>query len=247
VVFLAMTACHSSTGTTPAGATRVLFIGNSLTSVNDLPHMFASVAAAGGFDVTTRAVTVDNANLDDHFFLGEAPAEIRDGDWDYVVMQQGPSGRPDSRIQLVSATRRFATLIEAEGGTPALYMVWPDGSRRTAFDSVSASYTAAADAVSGLLFPAGDAWVRAWEERPSLRFYGGDDFHPSSLGSYLAALTIYAVLCDRSPAALPLRPVGINAILLRGTPDADVRLMHEAAADVTADLPRKGQCAPHAP
>ena len=81
-------------------------------------------------------------------------------------------------------------------------MVWPDASRMTAFDSVSASYTAAAEAVGGLLFPAGDAWVRAWEKDATLPLYSNDNFHPSTLGSYLAALTIYDMVkaVDRAVA-----------------------------------------------
>lgn len=234
--------CRGSTGATNSGGTRVLFVGNSLTSVNDLPQMVAAVAAAGGFDVSTGKVVFNDFSLSDHLFRGDAVAEIRAADWDYIVLQQGPSGRPDSRIQLLDATQQFATVIAAEGARPALYMVWPDASRPPAFDSVSASYTQAAEAVDGLLFPAGDAWVRAWARKPGLRLYAADGLHPSPLGSYLAALAIYAVLCDRSTTILPARPVGINAILLRGTSDADLRLLHEAAAEVTGGLARKGQC-----
>ena len=234
-------ACRSATGTRSDGI-RVLFVGNSLTNVNDLPRMFEGVAAAGGFHVTTAAVVFDNASLSDHLFDGAAIEEIRGGDWDYVVMQQGPSGRPDSRVQLIDATRDFASVIVAEGGRPGLYMVWPDVTRRSAFDSVSASHTAAADAVNGLLFPAGDAWVGAWERKPELALYGGDGFHPSPLGSYLAALTIYAVLCDRSPAALPARPSGLNGALLRSVSNADLRIVQDAALEATAPLTRTGQC-----
>ena len=236
-------ACRSSTGTLDTGGTRVLFVGNSLTAVNDLPRMFDAVAAAGGFHVSTGKVVFNDFSLSDHLLIGDAVAAIRDGDWDYVVLQQGPSGRPESRTQLIEATQQFATVITGEGARPALYMVWPDASRRSAFDSVSTSYSQAADAVEGLLFPAADAWVSAWERKPALRLYADDGFHPSPLGSYLAALAIYAVVCDRSPTMLPVRPGGINAILLRGTSDADVRLLHEAAAEVTSGLARKGQCA----
>ena len=234
-------ACRSSTGASPDGI-RVLFVGNSLTDVNDLPRMFEGVAAAGGFAVTTARVVFNDASLSDHFVDGTATEEIRGGNWDYVVMQQGPSGRPESRVQLVDATRDFATVIVAEGGRPALYMVWPDWTRRSAFDSVSASYTAAADAVAGLLFPAGDAWVAAWERKPGLALYGDDGFHPSPLGSYVAALTIYAVLCDRSPAALPARPSGFNGALLRSVSDADLRIVQEAALEAAAPLTRKWRC-----
>jgi hypothetical protein len=235
--------CHSSTGATAAGGTRVLFIGNSLTDVNDLPQMFAAVAGAGGFTVTTGKVVFNDYSLDDHLLRGDAVVEIRGGDWDYVVLQQGPSGLPSSRTQLIAATQQFAGVIATEDARPALYMVWPDASRRTAFDSVSMSYTQAADAVNGLLFPAGDAWVSAWERKPALRLYDDDGLHPSPMGSYLAALSIYAVMCDRSPAALPVRPTGINAILLHAISDADLRILQDAATEVTTGLSRKGHCA----
>ena len=239
---VALGGCRGSTGPKPPVDLRVLFVGNSLTGANDLPRMFAAVAAAGGFRVATGRVVFDNVSLDDHLIRGDAVDAIREGDWDYVVMQQGPSGRPDSRTQLIAVTRQFATVITTAGARPVLYMVWPDASRPTAFDSVSASYTAAADDVEALLAPAGDAWVAAWERKASLALYGGDGFHPSPLGSYLAALSIYAVLCDRSPAALDTRPIGVNALVLRGVSDADLRIVQEAAAAVTMALPRKGQC-----
>jgi hypothetical protein len=233
--------CRSSTSAGGVG-TRVLFVGNSLTSVNDLPRMLEGVAADGGFRVTTGKVVFNDVSLSDHLIRGDAGVEIAGGHWDYVVLQQGPSGRPDSRVQLIDATRQFATAITGAGARTALYMVWPDASRRSAFDSVSMSYTQAADAVGGLLFPAGDAWTSAWERKPALRLYGDDDFHPSPLGSYLAALAIYAVLCDRSPTDLPVRPGGVNGILLRQTSDADLRVLQAAAAEVTASLARKGEC-----
>jgi hypothetical protein len=87
----------------------------------------------------------------------------------------------------------------------ALYMVWPESYRREAFPDVSASYRLAAQDVGGILLPAGDAWNAAWRRRPSLSLYGGDGFHPSMAGSYLAALTIYAGLTGASPMGLPVR------------------------------------------
>jgi len=243
---VALGGCRGSTGPS-AGGLRVLFVGNSLTSVNDLPRMFAAVAASGGFRVSTGRIVFDDVSLSDHLLRGDAVDAIQEGDWDYVVMQQGPSGRPDSRTQLIEATRQFATVIRAAGATPVLYMVWPDASRPTAFDSVSASYTAAADDVDALLAPAGDAWIAAWERKATLPLYGNDGFHPGSLGSYLAALSLYGVLCDRSPASLDTRPVGVNAVRLRGVSDADLRIAQEAAAEVTSVLARKGLCDPGEP
>jgi hypothetical protein len=70
---------------------------------------------------------------------------------------------------------------------------------------VSASYRTAAEDVGGILLPAGDAWVAAWRQDPGLRLYGSDGFHPTELGSYLAALVIYGGLANASPSRLPSR------------------------------------------
>ena len=53
--------------------------------------------------------------------------------------------------------------------------------------------------------PAGDAWLAAWRRDPDLRLYGPDGFHPTVLGSYLAALVIYGGLANAPPAGLPAR------------------------------------------
>ena len=243
---LAVIGCSEDgpTGTREFPGTSVLFIGNSLTGANSLALMVRAIAAAGGFEISGGQVILNNHSLLDHLERGDAAAAIEDVNWDYVVLQQGPSGVPESRVELIESAQAFDELIEEAGATPALYMVWPDASRMTAFDSVSASYTAAADAIGGLLFPAGDAWVRAWEKDATLPLYGSDNFHPSSLGSYLAALTIYAVLCNQDPLDLPLRPAGISGTVFNAASDQDLVHLQEAASEVTAGLTRKGTCSP---
>jgi hypothetical protein len=96
-------------------------------------------------------------------------------------------------------------VIRKAGGRTALYMVWPESYRPQAFPDVSESYRLAAEDVQGILLPAGDAWVAAWREEPALRLYGPDGFHPTVLGSYLAALAIYGGLTGASPVGLPSR------------------------------------------
>ena len=75
--------------------------------------------------------------------------------WDFVVLQQGPSSLESSRLNLIENAERFAEKIRERGGRPALYMVWPPVGGD--WDAVTRSYTDAAVAVDGLLFPAGEA------------------------------------------------------------------------------------------
>ncbi|HXW08527.1 MAG TPA: hypothetical protein VD833_25075 [Vicinamibacterales bacterium] len=178
---------------------RVLMIGNSLTGANDLPGMVERLASLNGTPVRTRAVAAPGFSLEDHWGSGQARPLIRSGGWSAVVLQQGPSALPESRVVLRRYTQLFAEEIRASGSKPALYMVWPSKTRTADFASVSESYRLAAADVEGLLLPAGDAWREAWTRDPALPLYSKDEFHPSPLGSYLAALVIVETLTSRAP------------------------------------------------
>ena len=56
------------------------------------------------------------------------------------------------------------------------------------------SYRSAAEAAGAQLYPAGEAWHAAWDCNPRLPLYGPDGFHPSALGTYVAALVVYGRL-----------------------------------------------------
>ena len=185
---------------TASGTPGVLFIGNSLTASNDLAARVASIAAAAGRPLRTAAVTLSGASLLDHWQDGRAVQAIRDGHWDVVAMQQGPSTLPESRAELTASTRQFAAEIRAAGGRPALLMVWPLPGQTAA--SVSASYRAAAQASDALLLPAGEAWAAARQGDASLVLTQEDGFHPSVLGTWLAALTVECTLYPEDRAAL---------------------------------------------
>jgi hypothetical protein len=189
----------------PRAPLRVLFIGNSLTSANDLPGMVAGLSRAARDEPPLEVETVafGGFSLADHLAEGSAVRAIERGGWDVVVLQQGPSTRPESRDDLVVSARRFARTIRAHSARPALYGVWPEEARRAAFPAGIASYRAAADAVDGLMFPVALAWEAAWRIDPAFPLYGPDRFHPSPLGTYLATVVIYAGLRGRSPSGLP--------------------------------------------
>lgn len=216
----------------PAAATRILFIGNSLTQSNDLPNLVDGIAEASGVPCNYGVEATGGYGLEDHWVSTRLRSTIANGHWDWVVLQQGPSALPESRENLVFWTQQFDGRIRMGGAKTALYMVWPDATRRSAFDSVSASYRAAATAVSGTILPAGDAWLAAWRRDPSMPLYGADGFHPSIAGSYLAALTIFAGLTGRSPLDVPLRPAALTAVL-GDLSDNQLKNLRQAAAEVT--------------
>lgn len=210
----------------------VLFIGNSLTYWNDLPGMLVRLFERGGAGpVRVEAVTSPGVGLPDHWVDGEAVRRIREGGWDVVVLQQGPSAT-EGRPYLLEYSQLFAEEIAAVGARTALYMVWPAEARFHDFDGVSDSYATAAGLVGGLLFPAGEAWLDAWDRDPRLELYGPDRFHPSLRGTYLAALVMYEQLARKDPRDLPAAiPTATEWVLL---PADEAVTLHEAAVSANA-------------
>jgi hypothetical protein len=227
---LAFASCGSAASDPPPdGDLRVLFIGNSLTEANDLPRMVANIASGAGMaGVFAEAVNFGGASLEDQWNHGDALAAIARGDWDVVVLQQGPSALPESRSLLLDYTHRFADRIRAAGARPALYMVWPPLDRAGDWDAVTGSYSAAARAVEGLLLPAGEAVHEALRRKPTLDLLQADRFHPTATGTYLAALVIYAGLTERSVVGLGRRTAPATL------PASDVAVL-EAAAEWAID------------
>jgi hypothetical protein len=133
----------------------VLFVGNSLTTTNDLPAVVAGLARATGRSLEYRTIAFGGYALEDHWAQGDARAELASRTWDVVVMQQGPSALPESQINLREWASRFADEARAAGTRPALLTVWPESYRRGALRDVIASYRRAAAAARADLFPAG--------------------------------------------------------------------------------------------
>ena len=203
----------------PPRIERILFIGNSLTYVNDLPGTLAAMGAGTGDSMEVRTVAFPNMALIDHLAADGAAVEaIRARRWDLVILQQGPTSRPIDADTLVIATRRLNALIRRRGARTALMMVWPPADRFAAFDSVAASCRRAARAVGAPCIPVGAAWRTALGDRPPAELYGSDGYHPSEAGTYLAALVLYEVVTGRDARTLPARARTARGILALDEP-----------------------------
>ena len=108
----------------PAGGIHVLFVGNSLTYVNDLPDLVAALGASVGDTIRVSAAVGPDLALIDHLNgASSALDQIRLGGWQFVVLQEGPSSLPANRDSLTLWTRLFDPYIRGVGAKPALLMV----------------------------------------------------------------------------------------------------------------------------
>ena len=231
---MALVACQLGTAPeAPEGSVKVLFIGNSLTYANDLPRTVSHLALSAGL-APCYCVTIAYPDfaLEDHWDFREAVTALEDEAWDFVVMQQGPSALPSSRENLVLWAGVFGGLIAQNGAKPVMYGVWPQLDRSFDFPNVAASYREAADSIGALFAPAGEAWQFAWAQDSTLQLYAADDFHPSPMGTYLAALVLFERIYSRSPVGAQQSAV-VNG-QVQPWPPATVRLLQEAAAAANA-------------
>lgn len=221
----------------------ILFIGNSLTYVNDLPLIVEALAdSVPGLTPAQRlapamAAFPDYA-LEDHWANGTAVRAIDQGTWSVVVLQQGSSALEESRVNLRQWTKKFDERIRAAGARTAMYAVWPFASRQFDFDRVNESYTLAATDVNGMLFPVGEAWRAAWRRDPNLELYAPDGLHPSVRGSYIGALVITSMLLDKSPVGMPAGLTLRSGATLT-IPTTDAAVLQEAAAEAIAKFGKR--------
>ncbi len=212
--------------------TRVLFIGNSYLSYNDIPGMVQSLAdSAKGETLAIAVVAVPDYALIDHWQNGNARVAVRSGDWKWVVLQQGPSSAGLNRDTLRFATKLFADEILKANGKAALFSAWPTSDRPQDFPRAIESYTLAANDVNGILLPVAAAWVSATKRDPSIQLYA-DGLHPSNEGAYLSSLVIYARFLGKDPrgAATTFRTRAGRVVTIN---TAVATQLKAAAAEVT--------------
>lgn len=199
--------CSATTST----CTRVLFIGNSYTYVNDLPSTFAALAAAGGHGVETAMLATGGATLAQHAADPATKTTLAAGRWNVVVLQdqsQIPAVEASRDTELYPASAQLVGIIRAEGAQPLFFITWGhrDGWPEAGLNGYAAmqgalddGYRVAATAEHVGIAPVGDAWAAAMSGRATADLWQADGSHPTTAGTYLAACVFYAAIFHQSP------------------------------------------------
>jgi hypothetical protein len=93
--------------------------------------------------------------------------------------------------------------VVKHGAKPALFMTWAYSDRPAMTAQLAEQYTIAGNNNDALVIPAGLAFAKALSKDPKIVLYDADKRHPSLLGTYLSACTIYASLYKKSPVGNP--------------------------------------------
>lgn len=173
---------------------RILFVGNSLTYTNDLPSMVRDIAAANDIQIETEMLAYPNYALEDHWQDGNFQKLMNEKNFNYVIVQQGPSSQQDGRAMLLDYGERFKKICEEKGARLVFFMVWPSRANYQTFPGVINNYRDAALQTESMLCPVGEVWKSYMDATNDFTYYGADGFHPSMEGSTKAAHIIYQSL-----------------------------------------------------
>lgn len=172
----------------------MLFVGNSLTSTNNLPRIIKEQYAELGITVSTRTIAPPGYGLEDHWNVGLIQPLILSNYYDYVIIQQGPSSQEYGRTSLIDYGGRIAELCDTNDTKLAFFMVWPSITYFHTFDGVITNYTDAANINNAILLPVGRNWKYYIDQTQDYSFYGSDGFHPSLKGTEKAVQDIIQTL-----------------------------------------------------
>ncbi len=211
---------------------RILFIGNSYTSVNGLPAIIKQIVSSAGHPIPAMEVsTPGGLTLQQHSKLPATLSKIDEGNWDVVVVQ--------GQSQEAAMAEQFANMrADFQAGAAALcsrikakspnvrivfYETWARhadywlapkadkavGNNPTDMQArIRKWYRQVAQSAqnqNAIVAPVGDAWELNYKSATPLRLHGKDNSHPAFGGSYLAALVIYATIYQPPTLAIPYR------------------------------------------
>jgi hypothetical protein len=217
LVLSSCTSAYNCSNAQDSSCTRVLFIGNSYTFVNDLPNTFAELAKSGKHKVEVGISAQGGWTLADHIKSADTQNLLNSKKWTYVVLQEQseiPSVQQSRTYTMYPAARTLVKQIRDIGATPLFFLTWAhrDGWSEYGMPTYESmqyeiinGYYGIAREMNVTVVPAGSAWMAAVRAHPELMLWQEDGSHPTEEGTYLAACVFYATIFKESPVGLKYR------------------------------------------
>lgn len=215
---------------------KVLFIGNSFTSGNNLPSVFKQLALGANKSVVVASHMPGGISVGDisqgtaaHMNNPVVYNLIKSNDWDYLVLQDN-QGRfvydyglfPSTSLVIEGHIKIRDSLLFYH---PCAKMIWfagwgpkagypPYASTGTGLiDKIYNNYKYLLDTAGQVIAPIGPAWQRIIANFPSINLWDIDDVHPGLNGTSLTADVIYSTIFKSSPFQSSYIPSGISSNL----------------------------------
>ncbi len=211
---------------------RILFIGNSYTSVNGLPSIIKQIVSSAEQPIPIIEASMPGGlTLQQHSKRPATLSMIDEGNWDVVVIQgqsqEAAMAEQDANIRasFQEGAAELCNRIKAKSpnSTIVFYETWarhadywitPKADKAVGNNPsdmqarIRKWYLQVAKSEqtqNSVVAPVGDAWELNYKSATPLRLHAKDNSHPVFGGSYLAALVIYATIYHPPTLAIPYR------------------------------------------
>jgi hypothetical protein len=207
-------------GSTLATPIRTLFIGNSQIDFWNMARLVSSLSESANANcprIMGERYTLGGANLRDLWEQSlpdgrRLPTTIAGGNYDVIVITESidlaefvPAPFP---AQFVDYATRIIEASRAAGATPILYASpYIERADRRGFHGQADPQIELGRELGVTVATGGLAWLRVWEELPTVDLYYRDRQHPGWKGSYISALVIYSAITGATPIGLTRMPV----------------------------------------
>ncbi len=207
---------------------KVLFIGNSLTSANNLPGMVTDIAGSHGYRVICDSHSPGGVGFVHHASNPKVLQKIKEKSWDFIVFQEQSQYTGFSREQLSKDVFPYARILDKKventhvRSNVVFYMTMarrngdPDNknisSELLTYEGmqkrVNRCYLEMGKSNRALIAPVGEVWRVIRQEKPSLNLYS-DNIHPNGIGTYLAACVFYTTFFGKASVGSSI-PDGVD-------------------------------------
>lgn len=198
---------------------KVLFLGNSYTSVNNLPQIVSSLANSTGDVLIYDSYLPGGYTLQDHFASNVSINKILSNDWDYIVLQeQSQTPAFISALPFFNSFGNLKTYIKQNKPCAQItsYMTWGHQNGDTQNCPTNPSvcsylgmqnlltdrYLSTSNTLDSEVTPVGVVWKFIKENHPTINLYQTDGSHPTAAGSYIAACCFYTSLYRKDPTLI---------------------------------------------
>ncbi|MCG2461615.1 hypothetical protein K8352_12715 [Flavobacteriaceae bacterium F89] len=185
----------------------VLLVGNSSIYYNNMPTMLEYIAHENGQDLKTKLIAYGGYTLQDHLNDGTIEKTLDSLSWDFVILnEQSTLGehfmvdglrRVKESNSFYGTVRKFVSKINKSGAETVVLSLYPrKNSPKSDGETLDYSYMKIAKELDIGLSPVSYTWRDILKVRSNWQIYREDNLHPTPLGSFITATTLYSTLTN---------------------------------------------------
>jgi len=184
---------------------RVLFVGNSLTYVGNLPGVLEALAAANGKSIATEMLVRGGATLSDRARDGSVRKVLGAARYDFVVLQERGGDVlcfniiPDKNSECASTRAHvdLARIAASQGTRPILLGTYQQ--LQQASQAIEARERAVAKLIDAAHVPVSERFRQLRAESAAKNWFHEDGMHPGHDLVLLEAIWLYRAIFNSTP------------------------------------------------